>query len=390
MKILIAVPDTEVGGVNTAAINLSNELSSRGHTVYFLNMPGNNKCIDRLNENVNRVCFSGKSRLWNIGVESVRQARGLKKLGIIALGAIKKLTIRSGLWYKIIFSRFKDYGTFDVAVAFRQCAPCYSFVLNKVNAKRKMGFVHGELTYMGDISSWKKYMTRFDKIAYVSNAVKDQFVAKYPELEKNACTVYNMFNVDQIKNLAEDECDLVFDENNVNIVTVARIDNAFKQTQWIVEICKRLKNETDKPFHWYVVGDGPDMYETIALSKKRGTDDVLTFVGNKSNPYVYIKQSDFTVLTSRSESYGMVIVESFILGKPVVVAEYPALMEIMTDSEHGLIAKQNVDSMFGCVASMMGNHNDIRTRCERLLEEIEISNDLSYQQFLCAVSKKMA
>ena len=67
MKILIAVPDTEVGGVNISAVNLSNELSARGHKVYFLDMPGNNKCINRLDDNVNHICFNGKSRLWNIG-----------------------------------------------------------------------------------------------------------------------------------------------------------------------------------------------------------------------------------------------------------------------------------------------------------------------------------
>ena len=32
-------------------------------------------------------------------------------------------------------------------------------------------------------------------------------------------------------------------KNKVNIVTVARIDNAFKQTDWIVRICENLKNE---------------------------------------------------------------------------------------------------------------------------------------------------
>ena len=68
------------------------------------------------------------------------------KLGILALGAMKKLTIRSGLWYKLIFSQFNKGECFDVAIAFRQCAPCYSFVLNKVNAKKKIGFVHSLLT----------------------------------------------------------------------------------------------------------------------------------------------------------------------------------------------------------------------------------------------------
>ena len=385
MKIFISISDTCVGGITTAAVNLANELVSRGHEVFFLDMSGEISCADRLKDDVKLTALKGKSRLWNIDGKSVKCARGLKKLGILALGVIKKITIRSGLWYRLIFEKFKEYGEFDVAVAFRQCAPCYSFVLNKVNAKKKIGFVHGELAYMGDISSWKKYMPSFDKIAYVSNAVREQFVTAYPELEKNACTVYNTFDVELIKKLAEDECDLVFDESKFNIVTVARIENSFKQTHWIVEICKRLKNKTDKPFHWYVVGDGPDFDETVALSKEHGTDDVLTFVGNKSNPYTYIKQSDFTVLTSKSEAYPMVVMESFILKKPMVVARFGSITEMMDEGKHGYIAEQSVESVADLVLRMLKDENGMYTECVKFFDNYIYTNDIAYEQFLGAI-----
>ena len=255
MKILIAVPDTAVGGVTASAVNFSNELASRGNKVYFLDMSGENACRDRLNTAVELLSLGGKSRLWNIGVSSLKKARGAEKLGLLTLGLIKKLTIRSGLWFRIVFSKFNESESYDVAVAFRQCAPCYSFVLNKVAARKKIGFVHGELAYMGNISSWKKYMTRFDKIAYVSNAVREQFVAAYPELKDNACTIYNMFDVARIKALAEEPCDIVFDKSKVNIVTVARITKQ-KQIDWILNVCNKLKENCPVSFHWYIVGDG--------------------------------------------------------------------------------------------------------------------------------------
>lgn len=385
MKILITITDTEFGGVNIAAVNLSNELASRGHDVYFLNMSENNKCIDRLSDNINLLSLKGKSKLWNIGNESVRRARGLKKLGVLALGTIKKLTIRSGLWYKLIFSKFNKGESFDVAIAFRQCAPCYSFVLNKVNAKKKIGFVHGELTYMGDISSWKKYMMSLDKIAYVSNAVKEQFVAAYPELEANACTIYNTFDVEQIKRLSAQNCDVEFDKNEVNIITVALIDNAFKQTHLIVEICENLKKITDRPFHWYVVGDGPDFDKTVALAKECGVDDVLTFVGNRKNPYSFVKQSDFTVLTSKSEAYPMVVIESFILGKPMVVARFGSINEMLEVGKHGYIAEQSVESVADLVLGMIRNDDGMFDRCAQFFNKYEYTNDIPYNQFLNAV-----
>ena len=385
MKILIGVPNTIVGGITTAAVNLSNELTSRGHNVYFLDMSGRNDCAERLSNNIEVLSFKGKSKLWNIGNESIKRARGLKKLGILALGSLKKLTIRSGLWYKLIFSKFNKKECFDVAIAFRQCAHCYSFILNKVNAKKKIGFVHGELMYMGDISSWKKYMPRFDKIAYVSSAVKDQFVSAFPELKNNACTIYNMFNIEQIKSLAEEVCDIDFDKNKINIVTVARIDNAFKQTDWIVRICENLKKETAVPFHWYVVGDGPDYGETVAMANMCGVSDVLTFIGNRQNPFPFVKQSNFTVLTSKSEAYPMVVIESFILKKPIIVAKFGSINEMMENKKNGLIAEQSIESLTECVKQMIENTSGIRTACETELSTSETNNDVAYNQFVNAI-----
>ena len=386
MKILIVVRNTGIGGVTASAVNFSNELVSRGHRVHFLDMSGDNKCKDRLSDDVEMLSLIGKSRLWNIGVADVRNTCGIKKLGVLALGVIKKLTIRSGLWFQLVFSKFNKNETYDVAIAFRQCAPCYSFVLNKVNAKKKIGFVHGELRFMGDISSWKKYMTRFDKIAYVSNAVREEFVSVYPELEANAFTVYNMFDIEQIKKLSAEKCDVEFDKNNVNIVTVARIDNAFKQIDWIVKICDMLKKRTDTPFHWYVLGDGPNFKEIIALMYEYKVEDVLTFVGTQTNPYAFVKQCDFTVLTSRSESYGMVVVESIILQKPVVATRYPAIHEIMTDGKEGVIVDQNIEAVCESVLDFIENKDNIRTKLTENLSNNQSNNDISYNQFIDAVS----
>ena len=381
MRILVVVPDSKIGGVTSSAVNFCNELSKRENEVYFLDMSGELLCKDKLEPGVNVTKLNKKSENWNLGASKLKKAKGLKKIWLSFLGAIKKLTIKSGLWYKLSLKKFKEVENVDVAVAYRQCDPCYSFVLNKVKAKKKMGFVHGELAYMGDISSWKKHMTRFDKIAYVSKAVEDQFVKVYPELGKNACTVYNMFNVEQIQRLSEEEPAIEFDKSIKNIVTVARVSNDQKQIQWVVDVCKKLKKCGAPKFHWYVLGDGPDYEETLSLSKTEGVDDVLTLAGNQSNPYSMVKNSDFTVLTSKWESYGMVVVESLILKKLVVSAEYPALYEIMENGVHGIVTEQSVDSVCESVLKMLTNENGIADAMTEYLNNYEYTNNCAVKQF---------
>lgn len=385
MKILIAVPDTGVGGVTTAAVNLSNELVARGHEICFLDKSGAFECAERFNEGVNLLYLKGRSKLWNIGNDSVRQVCGIKKLGILALGAIKKLTIRSGLWYKLIFSKFNKNESFDVAIAFRQCAPCYSFVLDKVRAKKKLGFVHGDVDFMGDISSWQPLMKRFDKVAYVSNAVKDGFVKKYPELKNNAYTIYNMLDVDNIKKRAEEQSAVVFNNDKFNIITVSRISNAEKRIDWIPQICQNLLNNGISDFHWYVVGYGDDLEKDLELTKKLGMSEYVTFVHKTDNPFSVLKNSDLFVLPTRSESYGLAVVEALILHIPVVVCKYPAISEIFENGEHGLIAEQSIESVTEKIKYLIENRKEY-DRIKKKCENNEFTNDVAYEQFINSVS----
>ncbi|MBQ9861543.1 MAG: glycosyltransferase [Clostridia bacterium] len=385
MKVLLVVPDTDMGGVTTAAVNLTNELSRRGNDVYFLDMSNAVRCRERFDEKIRILSLDSRSSFWNISKASTANRQGMKRIGLLLLGAVKKLTVKSGLWYHLVFSKFKECGEFDVAIAFRQGLPCYTFVLNKVSAKKKIGFVHGELELMGYKLAWEKCMPHFDKVAYVSDAVKTQFISAFPHLRSNACTVYNMFDIEKLREDAKREPSFVMDDACVNIVTVSRIYNYFKMTQRIVEICERLKNQTKKPFHWYVVGDGPDFEDTVALARERGVEDVLTYVGAQSNPHTIVSRSDFTVLTSRSEAYPMVVIESFILEKPIVVAKFGSAFEMIQQEQNGLVAEQSVDSLTACVLDMIEDRNGVRSCCVDYLQQHVISNDRAYAQFIDAV-----
>ena len=384
MKVLLVVPDTNIGGITSSVVNFTNELVCRGNEVFLLDMSGENLCSDKTDSRAHIISLKGKSKLWDIGMQTASQEKGIKKIGILLLGLIKKITIKSGLWYNLIFSPLKEYGEFDVAVAFRQCAPCYSFVLSSIKAKKKIGFVHGELKYMGDISSWQKYMSKFDKIAYVSNAVKTGFVKEIPYLEKNACVIYNMLNFEKIREMACQSNPIKFDSNCFNIVTVARITKQ-KQIDWIVKICADIKKSTDKKFHWYVVGDGYYLNEVKQMAKDLCVEDVLTFTGELSNPYPLMKYAQICVLTSRDESFGMVVVESLILKKPVIVAEYEALKEIISDEKYGIITPQSIDCLTEATLNMMNNENNVFFDAQNNLLNYEYSNDTPYQQFLDAV-----
>ena len=61
-------------------------------------------------------------------------------------------------------------------------------------------------------------------------------------------------------------------------------------------------------------------------------------VGAMNNPYAVLKDADFSVLLSKSEAYPMTVIESFILGVPIVVSRFGSIEEMMLN---GLLKKDD-------------------------------------------------
>ncbi|MCL7939236.1 glycosyltransferase [Halomonas sp. ATCH28] len=72
-----------------------------------------------------------------------------------------------------------------------------------------------------------------------------------------------------------------------------------------------------------VVGDG-EINEARKLADDFGITERVHFVGEKSNPYAYMHHARLLVLSSDSEGFGRVIVESLVCGTPVVSTDCPS------------------------------------------------------------------
>ncbi len=385
MKIAFVVTDLNTGGVTSSLFNFCRELSARGHEITLFNLSSKQpEAMDGAGGFSYRT-LTGLSRYWKLGAQDLARAKGVRKIGLGLLAVVKKLTNHSSLWNRLIFKKDKAEA-YDVAVAFRQNAPCYFYVLNRMQAKVKIAFIHGDVNFMGgNEKSFLPYMPKFHRVAYVANAVKDGFVAKYSILKDNAATVYNMFDVEKIERLAKEPNPVVFSKEKKNIITVARVSNDDKQVDWIPQICKLLKEQCRVPFHWYVVGGGADLEADQALADTLGVTDCLTFLGNRKNPFCILKDADFSVLTSKTEAFPMSVIESLILKKPVLSTMYPAAKEAISDGENGLIFPQSIEAVAQGIQKMLENQNGIADACAKNLADYQFTNDTAYQQFLNAV-----
>ena len=388
MKVLFIVTEFDMGGITTACSNFANHLISRGDEVEILNMSGSkSKTPSLLDSKVKILYFDKKRQLWNTTSSTISSTKNIfKKLHYLFVGFKKKRLNKKGKWLQTIFKNFKLPSVYDVVIAYRQCAPTYYFALNCVNATNKIGFMHGDLNFMGDTSSWLSYLPKLDKVAYVSDAVKNGFIEKHPYLANNACTIYNMLDIGRINFLKNQQNPLNFSSDFINIATISRLDIEHKGVDRIPVICKNLKDLGFKNFRWFVVGGGKYKSYLEELSNKLGVNDILFFVGEQENPYAILKNAHFSVLTSKTESFGLVVLESLICSTPVISSYYPALTEIFEDGKYGFIAEQSIDSLVEKIKIFLEDKNkylEIKNNCN----SYNYSNDLSYNQFVSCLKR---
>ena len=377
-KVLVIIPDSNLGGVTSSAVNFCTELVRNGYMVDVLVQNGTKL---PLNVTVGYLKLKGLGKFWKLGFSDFKKATLWMIPVLLILSILKKGLIRCNLWYPFVFLFSKIRTDYDVVVAYRQCAPCYYFATHCVSAGKKISMIHGDYSDKDDYSSWDFMMGDFDYNVCVSDASTKAWRNHYPAMAGKFSTLYNMFDVQEIIKSSKKKDIVDFCINTVNLISIARIENALKNIDRIPETCFRLKKEGIPNFHWYVVGDGPDFDIDKRLAEKYGVSDVLTFCGCRSNPFPLLAKADLFVLTSSSESYGMVLKEALILGKPVVAMRYPALSEIIEDGINGLIAEQNVDSLTSQICLMLQDDKKLLKIMEDNIKLQEVTNVQALKQF---------
>ena len=375
MKFLFIVTDFSVGGITSSLSNITSLLVKKGHEVEVLDLPKSGKLPESFDARVKLRPLTKRERLWNLSAEDIKNAGVFSKIKYSVLGIMKKIMNRSESWMRFVFkhTRFDGY---DAVIGYRQSPVCFYLAKHRSYGAKSVGFWHGDLAYMGDVSSWDHYVSELDCVACVSDAVREGLSRAYPKARLT--TVYNVFSPETIRAQAKGAKRGA--DGVLNIVSVTRLTDKLKGASRIVEIANRLAKE-DVDFDWRVVGGG-ELYSALMHSRAElSLASRLHFVGEKGNPYPEIAGADLLVLTSESESYGMVVVEALILGVPVVAGYYPALTEILGDGENGIIAENSVLGIYSAV-ERVATDRECYEKLKSGAKAYEYDPDIAYKQFM--------
>ena len=229
---------------------------------------------------------------------------------------------------------------YDIAIAYNQGFPTY-FVADKVNAAKKFAWVNTDYVKAGYKASIdEKYYDKFDNIVAVSEEAEIILENTFPKFKDKLLVIKDINNAELIKKMAEEkEVFKNVDDGITKIVTVGRLV-ALKGYDLAIDVA-RLLDKKGIQFKWYVIGEGPERGNIEELIEKNGLKDKFILLGEKANPYPYMKNCDIYVQTSRFEGFGLSIAEAKILNKVIVTTDFDTAYNQIKNGENGIIVKKD-------------------------------------------------
>lgn len=262
-----------------------------------------------------------------------------------------KLAIIAKIWFKVIRKitrhqlcrysayQFVEKKSYDVAISYGEwLSP--EFVAKKVNAKRKMIWIHTDIdkaSYINDkiLFGYDKFYTNY---IFVSELSRKSAETKFPIVKGKSCVIHNICNDLLIKNMAKEEIGDLVSYKKPLLITVGNI-RPEKNYKRHIQVMKILK-ENGTIFHWMGIGSHANFFlyqEVKNLILKYQLEDCCTLLGAKKNPYSYMIHADAIVLLSDFESWSLVITEAKLLGIPVIATATSGAKEQIEDGINGII-----------------------------------------------------
>ena len=235
----------------------------------------------------------------------------------------------------------------EIAFLENRCAKIIGSSKNK-NSKKYL-WIHIDLKQNNwvkhqfkDINEQQLYYNKFDRIFCVSDTVKTSFNELFGLRDKTK-TLYNPYDDKEIKELSKIEIDVDKFEKRFRFITVGRFVKQ-KGFDRLLEAHKILINQGYNYELWFL-GDGIERNKYEKFINDNNLQNYTKIYGFKKNPYKYISKCDAFICSSRAEGYSTVVVESTIIGVPVISTNCSGANEILENGKSGLVVQNSLDGI---------------------------------------------
>ena len=292
-RLLFTAHSLNVGGIETALINLVNRINLEKYQVDILLEKKEGVFLDKVKEEI-----------------TVREFKVYNNKNVI----IRKIL---NLSKRLIYTA-TDYHTYD----FSCCYATYSLSgskLSKIAATNTAFYVHSNYKDLyKDEKKEKEFfdnrgIEKFKHIIFVSNEYQKEFLRLYPSLKDRVLVLNNFIDTESILEKSKEKIKEKKPKDKKLFVFVGRLDDDAKKVGRAILLAKEIKD-----IELWLVGDGPDRKQYEELIKKEKLSTRVKFLGKQKNPYPYMKLADYIIMTSDYEGFPVIYLEAITLERPII------------------------------------------------------------------------
>jgi len=295
-KILICANNLCVGGIEKSLINLLKQINYNNFEIDLMLESFSGELINELPKNINIIEY----HVYNLKNKLIQ----------------KLLNYTNQLKWSL---KYKN--KYDTSI----CYATYSYAANKISrisSKNRIMYIHSDYTKLYNESDLKQFfntrnLNNFNKIIFVSNESKDNLIKYYPSIVDKTQVINNIINIDEIKEKSKFQIKETFNKENIYLLFIGRLEEESKNISTQLKLINDLKKDIPN-IKLYLVGDGPNKEDYIEYIKTNKLENYIKILGQKENPYPYIKNADYVLLTSNYEGYPVIFNESLVLKTDII------------------------------------------------------------------------
>lgn len=310
-KLIFFVKDFIVGGVEQVLVSALNALCAQGHEILIVwtGYVEKNHLYQQLNPAIKQL---NTNDIWHLTGEN-KPKSPLKKIFYFGKRKLNLFYLRN------IGKYIPDFETYDFLIDFKNGSSNVCDIKTCSNQK-KIVWIHGAFVRFRKKKKFKRYnLLSYDKIVCLTESFKRQLVNLFPSAAQKVYVIRNPFDIDAIWQKAS--------ENNVELkqyqpyfLHVARV-SADKDIQTMLDAYKMFYEKTKSAINLVLLGNGDLLEYYQGKVKQWGLQNKIFFLGNKSNPFLWMRNAEALVLSSFNEGLPTVLIEGQICQTLVVASD---------------------------------------------------------------------
>ncbi len=348
IKVLFRLRSLEMGGVQKVILDFLENLPQDKFEITFLVNLKQGILVNSIPKHV-RFLYLTEGR------ESFSENKTIKFFQL----AVRNLKLRYYKKFpKTVYDKFK-INDMDVEIASTYTE--LEDILNSPNKNsKKVGWFHTDIRFVKEELALKfiDWMKQYDVMIFGSqqtrNVIKESYGVDFPK----GTVVYNVIDGDVV-NQKSLEFSVERNPEIPQFISVARLQKR-KGFDMLARVHKRILDEGFQ-HEIIVVGDGDFRPEVESVIEELKIQNSFKLLGTQKNPYPYIKEADYFILPSKTESYPLIIGETLCLAKPIISTDVGGINEMIDHDVDGMLIEPNEEGIYRAMKKFLTEENYVNS-----------------------------